>query len=886
MKKIFHVIPHTHWDFEWYFSTHESLIQLIYHMDEVMTGLENGDNDSYLLDGQLSIVEDYLEQCPEQTARFTRLVEQGKLVIGPWYTQTDQLIIGGESIVRNLVTGIRLGEQFGQVMKVGYVPDSFGQSIDMPKIYRGVGIDKTVFWRGLSSDICASRELNWRCEDGSSVLAYNIKDGYFVGSYIIDNDDPTALYQQSASGSLAQNIAVPLGGDQRYIDSNVKQRIKVANNTNHEHQMVESSYQKFFDSLASEKLDLPTISGEMIDGQVSKIHRSIYSSRYDHKYLNDKIERRLSYQLEPLMVIANTLGIDAQPVLVNNIWKVIMRNHAHDSAGGCNTDKTNKIIVSRFEQADQMSGSAVDYLVRKMAESQQSQLDGRLTLFNTLPFAREQVIRINVSTASPHFVLADKAGHPINYDLLNVNKTYRGTIQKNEADNDPDLYYYQSDIAFSYALNASSLTSLQIIESVIAESTCNAVECAEQVNINDIENSHYHLVYQDGKFNLFDKKQQRSWPDCLHLNNMGDGGDTYDYSPPEHDWLLSVDWKDAQVVTQKGKQSQSLIIEGEWLLPKDLHSREQQKLDGSVSYKMTLRLDQENDAQACPLVIDIEFDNQVCDHRMQLVFSAPFASKTSWSDTPFGVVQRDNVPTRLKDWREAGWKEEPSPIYPMLHFANLHDENNSLTLFSKGGKEYEVLADNQLALTLFRSVGWLGKPDLQRRPGIASGQQFKYIATPDSQLLGQIKYECALSLNADFTPALLQRQWQQYAVDILDYQQQSLNQFTNTLKYFVMHPLASSIPDSYQGCDINSPDLVISAIKPADDGEGFILRLYNPNSEPIQQAGVITLPESVTSMVETNLQEVALERELSVSNTVDLGCFLAKQIRTFKCMTH
>ena len=153
MTKKLHVISHTHWDFEWYFSAHESLIQLIYHLDEVMEALESGDVNNYYLDGQLSIVEDYLQACPEQRQRFCKLVEQGLLIIGPWYTQTDQLIIAGESIIRNLQLGIRIGESLGGCEMLGYVPDSFGQSIDMPKIYNGFGINKTVFWRGLASDI-------------------------------------------------------------------------------------------------------------------------------------------------------------------------------------------------------------------------------------------------------------------------------------------------------------------------------------------------------------------------------------------------------------------------------------------------------------------------------------------------------------------------------------------------------------------------------------------------------------------------------------------------------------------------------------------------------------------------------------------------------------
>ncbi|MCW8329216.1 glycosyl hydrolase-related protein [Photobacterium sp. SDRW27] len=899
MKKAFHVIPHTHWDFEWYFSTHESLIQLIYHMDEVMSGLENGKSDTYLLDGQLSIVEDYLAHCPEQTERFMRLVKQGKLKIGPWYTQADQLIVGGESIVRNLVAGIRLGEQYGPVMKIGYVPDSFGQSIDMPKIYQGVGIDKTVFWRGLSTDICQSREFKWQCEDGSEVLAYNIKNGYFVGSYLIDFDDPTPLCHQAEEGAIANNIAIPLGGDQRYIDLNIKQRIALSDQATSDYKIVESCYEQLFDALAEEDLALPCIRGEFIDGQVSKIHRSIYSSRYDHKYLNDKIERRLSYQLEPLMVMADALGIAPKNQLVDSIWKVIMRNHAHDSAGGCNTDKTNKIILSRYEQADQMSGSAVDYLVRKLAESQpsaeQGGIDGRLTLFNTLPYPRNQVMQVTISTQSPDFILCDLKGNPVSFDITQVEKTYRGSIQRDEADNDPDYYYYQTDIELSYPLPASGFVSLQVCEQQVCEQDKSEENPKQPLSTAvekgllelEIENSRYQLVYRDGQLNLLDKQQQRWWHDCIRLIDMGDDGDTYDYSPPEKDWLLTLDWSQALFSVQKGGHSQTLFVEGTWALPKDLDARAKRACNGGVGYRLAFRLEQVRDGQEhtgsnCPLKIEAELDNQVGDHRMQLVVTGPFSTQTSWSDTPFGVVERANVPAHLKDWREADWKEEPSPIYPMLHFANMHDESTSLTLLAKGVKEYEVLAENQLALTLFRSVGWLGKPNLQRRPGIASGQQFKYIPTPDSQLLGKLNVECALVIESKFEPASVQRTWQHYAVDVLDYQNQSLNQFTNTLKYFVMHPLSHSIPDNFSGYHFDCPELVVSAIKPADDGDGYVVRLYNPNSFAVEQPGSIIFQAELKHLIETDLLEQELKRYPVHGEEFSLDGFAAKQIRTFK----
>ncbi|MGF1699500.1 glycosyl hydrolase-related protein [Photobacterium makurazakiensis] len=889
MQKTFHVIPHTHWDFEWYFSTHESLIQLVYHMEEVMSGLESGENDTYLLDGQLSIIEDYLEQCPDQKDRLTSLVQQGKLLIGPWYTQTDQLIISGESIVRNLMTGIRLGEQFGSVMNIGYVPDAFGQSIDMPKIYQGVGIDKTVFWRGLSTDICTSREFNWQCEDGSEVLGYNIKNGYFVGSYLIDNDDPAPLCHQAEDGALGQNIAIPLGGDQRYVDRNIKARLAVNNRACADYTLVESSYDRLFEALADEKLALPTISGELIDGQVSKIHRSIYSSRYDHKYLNDKVERRLSYQLEPLMVMAQSWGIEAKPSMVTNIWKAILRNHAHDSAGGCNTDKTNKIILARYEQADQMSGSAVDYLVRKLAESQptaeQGGIDGRLTVFNTLPYAREPLIKTTIATTHPHFTLCDLQGNTVEFDVHQTEHAYRGTIQRDSRSNDPSQYYYQTEIVFHHALPASGFVSLQVIKAEQPSlNSCLASEAS--VSEAQIENDRYCLEYSQGQFRLFDKQQQQWWDDCLTLLDMGDDGDTYDYSPPEQDWLLTLDWQQATFTVSKGQYAQSLVVEGAWSLPKNLAERVSRERSGQLGYRIELRLEKTSDnslsgLHCSPLVIDAEFDNQVEDHRLQLVMTTPFKTQTSWADTPFGVVERANQHQHLDDWRQVGWKEEPSPIYPMLHFANLHDAKSSMTLMAKGVKEYEVRADNQLALTMFRSVGWLGKPDLKRRPGIASGQQFKYIPTPDSQLQGKLKVECAVLIEPHFDPADIQQSWQHYAVDCLVYQNQSLNQFTNTLKYFVLHPLDKPVDDHQQGFCLNSENVVCSAIKPTEDNTGVLIRVYNPSAEFIKSSGSLTMPSVFNQFVEVDLMEREISTELEIKGDVELGEFKPKQIRSF-----
>lgn len=101
MKKVY-AIAHTHWDFEWYFTRQEARVQFAYHMDEVLDALENNVLNYYLLDGQMSIVDDYLSSFPEKKTAIKKFVTEKRLFIGPWYTQIDEMVTSGESIVHNL----------------------------------------------------------------------------------------------------------------------------------------------------------------------------------------------------------------------------------------------------------------------------------------------------------------------------------------------------------------------------------------------------------------------------------------------------------------------------------------------------------------------------------------------------------------------------------------------------------------------------------------------------------------------------------------------------------------------------------------------------------------------------------------------------------------
>lgn len=870
MKKI-HVVAHTHWDREWYFSDNEAFIQFSYHMDEVIYALENGELDYYYLDGQLSILDDYLKVYPNQETKIKELVEGNKLFIGPWYTQMDEFVVAGESVVKNLQIGIDMSKRLGGHTALGYLPDSFGQGKDMPKIYNGFGIEDAVFWRGMPNEVTKSREFYWTAEDGSKVLTINIRNGYYAGVALVEGE----IYQKKAildivsEDSATTNITLPVGGDQRAVDRNLKAIIEEANKEfAEEYQIEESNYPHIFNLLKKEATDLPTVQGEFMSGSVSKIHRSIYSSRYDLKKINDTIENRLIFQLEPLMLMADDLGIPFKRELMDYTWKLILKNHAHDSIGGCNTDKTNEMIMARYKEADQLSYSTVDYLVRKIAESIEGIQENNLVLFNTLPYRRTESYTLEVSTKKTTIKLFDDQRHEIPFQLISTEKVYAGEVRRSESDYDEAKYYYIHKISFINELPALSYQIVSVEEQ--DESATQEKPVASEETM--IENAAYKITFSNGQFSILAKEQGITYKNCLHVEESGDEGDTYDYSPAYFDSIHHLFFETAEVAIQSGKFLSTMSVTGSWFVPKDLAARKAQKVDTEIEYTLTLSL--KNDSKRVDMKLSV--NNQALDHRMRLVVKTPVKSQVSYADTLFGIVERNNNDPHIHDWRELGWKEEPTEIYPMIHYANTHDLETSWTVMSKGIKEYQVI-DSDMYITLFRGVGFLGRPELLRRPGDASGNQFRYIPTPDSQLLGTLEMELSLIIATDYNPAEIQREYQMYSVDTPYYQVQTLNRFTNPIQYFQSNKV-DHLTTLKKSIDLSELPLVFSAIELSRDGEWVNIRLYNPLLEETVKAEIIPL-ETQAHVRFVNLNG-DLITSLGLINEIPLGDFKPGQIKT------
>lgn len=858
-----HVIAHTHWDFEWYFTRQHARVQFAYHMQEVLYALETNQLRYYLLDGAMAIVDDYLETHPDKRPILEKFVKSGHLYVGPWYTQIDEMVTSGESIVHNLQLGFEQSRALGDTMMVGYLPDSFGQGQDMPKIYNGFGIENALFWRGRPKEKDA-RYFYWTSEDESKVLVANIQNGYYAGTDLVESDDQKPMFDRITTDTDSTVHVLPVGGDQRAVDFNLQERIEQVNDSDLPYHLTESHYPAFFQQLREEE-GLPTFDGEFVDASFSKIHRGIYSSRADLKKLYDELENLTTFVVEPLMAIAKVQGIETESGIVSEIWKTVAQGQAHDSSGGCNSDITNQDIFQRGQVALQLAESLRDYLLRKLTSGAES-FD--VVGYNTLPTAIERVWTFKVSTKSPIFELRDSKGQTVSYQVIEQIKEDAAVVRHDPSKQTPEPYY-RTTLAVQ-----TTIPSLDWVGFTIDETKHSAIDSEETTAI---ENDYYHISVQDHQVVVRDKQTDTTYENFITFEDGGDEGDNYDFSPAYDDWIINLNFDDAKVNAVSGELESRLTLTGTWRLPKDLDARRQHVADQELPYELTLTLKKAD----ATIGYRLNVDNTVKDHRLRLVMHTPIQATHSVTDTPFGIIERPVEDPHLNDWREIGYVEEPTALRPFLHFTNTHDDKHSVSFIGCGEKVGQLIGDHfsELAITMFRSVGYLGRPDLTRRLGDASGLVNRYVETPDSQLLGRREMIGGIRLEAAFDPVVLQNAHHALVTDGLFYQNQTIDRFTDPLRYFMINNLPQPLAH-HPLFQLDSDQLVVSLVTGISDKVDSIARVYNPHKHAVDTAGTLCFAKDATLCL-MNLNHDKLELLGSDLSEYALESFKPGEIRTY-----
>jgi alpha-mannosidase len=379
------VVPHTHWDREWYLPFEFFRLRLGAVVDGILETLERDSSfTSFTLDGQAVVLEDYLDVRPEHEARLRALLAAGRLEVGPSYVLPDEILVGGESLVRNLLLGRRVCRRFGvEPSGAGYLPDSFGHPAQLPQILAGFGIRTFLFSRGMGDEV----------DDVGMIFRWQAGPAEVVACQMLPHYDNFARLTWSHDAEERLRAIVEHLGD--FVQRAGQDEIVLANGSDHlpiEPELPEilAALGKTFgadfrigryDQHSPDAEGLPVHEGELVGSRLQNALRGVNSARVYLKQANERAERRL-LSIETAAALRVLREDNPYPAAdLRLAWRDLLRNHPHDSICGCSCDEVHRDMLVRYEQLDR----TLDYVEREA-------LGVGGAYVNTLPFRRSREV--------------------------------------------------------------------------------------------------------------------------------------------------------------------------------------------------------------------------------------------------------------------------------------------------------------------------------------------------------------------------------------------------------------------------------------------------------------------------------------------------------------
>ncbi|HEU5288916.1 MAG TPA: phosphatase PAP2 family protein [Candidatus Limnocylindria bacterium] len=351
------VVAHTHWDREWYERFEGYRARLVPMVSALLDLLERDASfRSFTFDGQTIAIEDHLEKRPDDRERIAALVRAERLFVGPWYVLADNLLVSGESVVRNFQEGLRVAQTFGRALRVAYVADPFGHPAQVPQILRGFGYRTYVFSRGVGDegeDLGA--EFLWEAPSGDRVLASHLVDHYAGGLALVGELSETeAQLRARIRRRLARMVDVPAryansanllfmeGDDHVVAYERLPEAVAVMHDVAPNLDVRIASLEEYEAAMSA---PAPVHAGEIVSGRYRPILRGVNATRVWIKQENAHCERLLLERCEPLDALSGGEDRDT----IRSLWRTLLQNHPHDSICGCSIDDVHDIdMAPRF----------------------------------------------------------------------------------------------------------------------------------------------------------------------------------------------------------------------------------------------------------------------------------------------------------------------------------------------------------------------------------------------------------------------------------------------------------------------------------------------------------------------------------------------------------
>ncbi len=760
MKQVLSIVPHTHWDREWYQTFQGFRHRLVRLVDKLLRVLDTDPKfRCFNLDGQTVVLEDYLEIRPENRARLKRYIRQGRIMIGPWYILPDEFLVSGESFVRNLMFGNRMCGEFGRRMNAGYLPDQFGHSAAIPKIVAGAGIDSAVVWRGVTNDVRHS-EFAWQGDDGTRVLGIYLAHSYGNGMDLPMQEDKLFERLDREAKALSRyartnRLLIMNGVDHQEPQEGLPQsleKIRKRLKRDYEIMSLEKHVRGVQSRIAMKRLKVHR--GEFRSHERAQLLPGVLSTRVNLKQRSDQLEIDLPGKAEPLCSLAHASGASYPASYLNLAWRELLRNHPHDSICGCSVDAVHREMETRFSTSEDIVRDVVndasEFLIEK---SRGFPSEPRVIVFNPGAGSRTEAVEVKTAEGKTvRFTARDIPGFGYrSFRLGEAGAQWGGEARASEKE--------LSNEFFSVKLN------------------------------------------RNGTIDITDRTNGRTFRNQGAIEETGDVGDEYNYSPAPGGGTfrtpVSVKWR----VVENGGPRAVVKAVMKFRFPAEINPDRKTRSRREVACTLRNRIAL---AAGVPRVeFETVIENAARDHRVRALFPLPFRIDHSRAFNHFGTVDRAARTPVIS--RKA--PEVHIGTYPNLGYVQAGRSGYSVTLSNIGLREYEILNCNTIALTLLRCVGWLSRGDFAYRKGNAGPQ----VPSPDAQMLGVHTLKYAFCAGKGFLPV----------------EQASLFRTGVISRYVAAGRGDGPLPGTLSVLGIEPAEVALAALKRAEDGKGLIVRVFS-----------------------------------------------------------
>jgi len=887
-KSPISLVAHTHWDREWYEPFQRFRMRLVDVIDDVMLRAEADPRFHFTFDGQMAAVEDYLEIRPEQRDRLAALVGTGQFAIGPWRVLLDEFLCSGENIIRNLQIGRRQADALGPMMQVGYLPDMFGHIAQMPQILRLAGIQHACVYRGVPAEI-STHAFRWVSPDGSMIRTEYLVAGYGNVSDLFDeptdlaarldrrveklrpwfgDDDLLAMYGTDHSGPLPT-----LMGQVATLDTEEVEGLHVT---------TLNSYVTSFDPAGD---GLPELTGELRSHARSNILPGVISIRPALKSALAQAEQMLERYAEPLTALYLPAGSWPSTQLAM-AWLRLVDSSCHDSVTGCGVDDTAVQVGARIAEGEHIGQAIRDAVIAVLAADVPS---NAALVINPSPWQRTVQVELDlpadgvgdaaiaVRLGSGETVAVQQIG--VNDPVLADEQVDAGTLALlfrrihdrelfgrqvrrmviDTAAKPPELRFEvaadagvepwdqlaaRAETASVAARHPGPWRALIVDEprrTVVAEIAVPALGLASgrltaepsPVVTGAVSASADGLQGNGVSVRINENGTLRIQHGDTVLDSVGrivedgDTGDSYNYGPPAQNVLVDEPDQVLVRVLESGPLRAKLLVRRSysWPASSDLQGRSADLVPVTVDMVVELRRGE-------PFVrLTVEFDNQVCDHRVRLEVPCARPSTSSDADGQFAVVRRSGAP-------------ETGPVgefgiatYPAAGFVDA----GGAGVLAAAVTEYELQPDpDRLAITLVRGVGYLSRNIHPYRDEPAGPN----LPTPLGQSLGQVRTRLAvLPHDGDWAAARLSELAETFRLD--------------PVVRIGLAAAAAPLMDAVAGLSISGVGVMLSAVLAGPDNS-IEVRMFAQTADPV--TATIDCPvRRVTSAVLVDLHGDELE---------------------------